>query len=58
MKIAAFPKCWITELSEGTMDLYDWIDESVALGTDGLEMYDRFLRTRESSYLHDVRRAV
>ena len=56
--IAAFPKCWIEELSDGRMDLIDWIETSRELRCDGLELYSRFLAERSPRYLAGIRRAV
>ena len=58
IKIAAFPKCWIEDISEGRMDLFEWIELSAQLECDGLEMYSRFLRSHESGYLSEVRDRV
>ena len=58
MKLAAFPKCFISDLSAGSMNLFDWIHMSTRLECDGLELYDRFLTATDSSYLREVRRAV
>ena len=58
IKIAAFPKCWIEDITEGRMSLTEWIDQSVQLECEGLEMYAKFLRSYESSYLKEVRKYV
>ncbi len=58
IKLAAFPKCFITEISEGRMDLFDWIEMAKQLECDGLELYDRFFQSTDSDYLGKVRRAV
>lgn len=58
VSIAAFPKCWIEELSSGKMALPDWIEESAQLGADGLEFYSLFLRSHDEAYLADIRKRV
>ncbi len=58
ISIAAFPKCWLEELSDGRRDLFDWIEQSAQLACDGLELYSEFLTSHEPSYLADVRRRV
>lgn len=58
MKLAAFPKCFINDLSEGRMDLFDWIRMSTRLECDGLELYDKFLASTNTAYLREVRQAV
>jgi len=54
-RIAAFPKCYIEDLVAGRMDLLDWIDQSVELEPEGLELYAGFLPDRSSSALRRVR---
>ena len=58
VKISALPRCWINEISEGRMDLFEWIDMSARLDCDGLEMYGLFLRSHESKYLSELRHRV
>ncbi len=58
VSIAAFPKCWIHEISDGTMSLEHWIDVSVELEADGLEFYSKFLTSHDSSYLRKIRSRV
>ena len=58
IRIAAFPKCWINELADGRMDLFDWIETSRQLECDGLEMYSEFLKDRSAGQLSRVRSAV
>ena len=58
MQIAAFPKCWIEEIVDGRMSLFDWIEQSKALEVDGLELYAEFLESHEPAYLARVRSAV
>ena len=55
VKISAFPKCWIEEISDGRMALLDWFDLAVGLECEGLELYERFLRSYEPAYLRSVR---
>ncbi|MEO8285335.1 MAG: sugar phosphate isomerase/epimerase family protein [Chloroflexota bacterium] len=56
VKLAAFPKCYMDELSiTRTMSLFDWIDMASALPVDGLELYDRFLIEDTPDYLQAVR---
>jgi sugar phosphate isomerase/epimerase len=58
VSLAAFPKCWLDEISAGKMDLDEWIDLSVQLEADGLELYSLFLKSHESGYLAYLRRKV
>lgn len=56
VSIAAFPKCWIEDISSGRMKLERWIELSAELECDGLEMYSLFLTSHKPSYLADIRR--
>lgn len=59
MKIAAFPKCYMDELSvDRTMSLFDWIEMAAGLEVDGLEMYSGFLTSLDGAYLDSVREAI
>ncbi|GAB1360509.1 sugar phosphate isomerase/epimerase [Porphyromonadaceae bacterium] len=58
ISLAAFPKCWIENISSRQMALEDWIETSAQLGADGLELYSLFLRSYESEYLTSIRRRV
>ncbi len=58
ISIAAFPKCFLEDITEGRMDLFDWIDMSVELQCQGLEMYSGFLKSHESKYLSEVRSRI
>lgn len=58
VKIAAFPKCWIEDIVTRKMELTEWIDKSVFLEVDGLEMYSDFLISYEESYLRKIRNRV
>ena len=58
IKISAFPKCWIEDISEGRMSLFDWLEQSVQLECQGLEMYSRFLESYDLDYLAEVRSRV
>ena len=56
MQIAAFPKCYIEAIAEHkTMTLDEWIDMAPALGAEGLELYDGFLKSTDAAYLTEVR---
>ncbi len=58
VKISAFPKCWIEDICEGRMSLFQWIDLSEGLGCEGLEMYTGFLESYDGAYLKKVRNYV
>lgn len=58
MKISAFPKCWLEDISEGRMSLFEWIDIATELECEGLELYPPFLTEYSPEYLRKVRSAV
>ena len=55
-KISAFPKCYINDIGPNKrMTLFQWIDMSLELETEGLEIYAPFLDSFEPGYLAKVR---
>jgi sugar phosphate isomerase/epimerase len=58
MNIAAFPKCYLEDITEGKLSLFKWIDMARDLGADGLEMYEGFLQSLDDAYLEEVRHAI
>jgi len=58
LKISAFPKCYIEEISDGRMSVFEWIETAKQLDADGLEMYEGFLRSRQRDYLEKVGEAI
>ena len=45
-KISAFPKCYINDIGPNKrMTLFQWIDMSLELESDGLEIYAPFLES-------------
>jgi sugar phosphate isomerase/epimerase len=58
MKIAAFPKCYIEDIADGKMSLFEWIELARQLDVEGLEMYEGFFESLEPAYLQQVRVAL
>lgn len=59
VRLSAFPKCYINSIGPAReMSLFEWIDMSVPLEADGLEIYSAFLDSFEPGYLAAVRKAV
>lgn len=58
LKISAFPKCYLEEISVGRMTVFDWIEMARNLDADGLEMYEGFFTSLDSSYLDQVGDAI
>lgn len=58
MKIAAFPKCYIEDIADGKMSLFEWVELARQLDVEGLEMYEGFFESLEPAYLQQVRAAI
>ena len=58
ISIAAFPKCYLEDITEGKMDVFDWVDMSVQLECEGLELYSGFLKSIEKQYLSRLRNRI
>ena len=58
MRISAFPKCWLEQISKGEMSVFEWIERAKQLDADGLEMYEGFFTSFESGYLDSVGEAI
>ena len=59
MKIAAFPKCYLEEISfKRTMTVFEWIEMSRVLGAEGLEMYEGFFTSLDDAYIDSVAEAI
>ncbi|MBV8811004.1 MAG: sugar phosphate isomerase/epimerase [Acidobacteriaceae bacterium] len=58
LKISAFPKCYLEQISKGEMSVFEWIEMAKQLDADGLEMYEHFLTSLDTSYLDRVGEAI
>ncbi len=59
MKISAFPKCYLDEISvQRTMSVFDWIEMAQSLGAEGLEMYVGFFPTLDDAFVDSVGEAI
>ena len=58
IKLSVFPKCFIDDIWQGRMSLFDWIEMAAELEPDGLELYSRFLKETTPQYLAEVRKAI
>jgi sugar phosphate isomerase/epimerase len=54
MKLAAFPKAFVDDISSGAMPLTECIDLGASLDVEGLELYEHFLASFEPAYLDGV----
>ncbi len=59
MKISAFPKCYLDDISvQRTMSVFDWIEMAKTLGAEGLEMYVGFFPTLDNDFVDSVGEAI
>ncbi len=58
LKISAFPKCYLEDISNGRMTVFDWIAMARELDADGLEMYQGFFTSFEGGYIEKVGGAI
>jgi sugar phosphate isomerase/epimerase len=58
LRISAFPKCYLEQISKGEMSVFEWIEMAKELDADGLEMYEGFLTSLDSEYLSRVGEAI
>ena len=59
MKISAFPKCYLDEISlHRTMSVFDWIEQARELGAEGLEMYEGFFWSLDDAYIDSIGEAI
>ena len=59
MQIAAFPKCYLDEISiHRSMSVFDWIEMARALGAEGLEMYEGFFWSLDDAYIDSIGEAL
>lgn len=58
MKISAFPKCYLEQISKGEMTIFEWIEMAKQLDADGLELYEGFFTSFESGYLDSIGEAI
>ena len=49
LNISAFPKCYLEQISNGQMSVFDWIEMAKQLDADGLEMYTGFFTSFAAS---------
>ncbi len=55
-RLSAFPKCYLDDIALGRMELADWIDMSVELEPEGLELYSGWLKDTAPAALARIRR--
>lgn len=59
VRLSAFPKCYLDQIAgDRSLPVFDWISMARSLDADGLEMYDGFFTSFETSYLDRVGEAL
>ena len=59
LKLSAFPKCYLDKIAgERSMSVFDWIEMAKMLDADGLEMYEGFFTSLDSSYLDHLHDSI
>jgi sugar phosphate isomerase/epimerase len=58
LKLSAFPKCYLEEIANGKMSVFEWIEMAKQLDADGLEMYEGFFTSLEPGYLDAVGESI
>ena len=54
MRISVFPKGELDALVDGSMSLFEWIDDAATLPIEGLELYSRFFLDRPDDFVSRV----
>src|SRR5688572_13420420 len=58
-RISAFPKCYLEQIAGArSMSVFEWIEMAKNLDADGLEMYEGFFTSLETSYIDSVGDAI
>ena len=58
LRMSAFPKCYLEQISTGQMTVFEWFDQARTLDADGLEMYEGFLVSHDPPYLEELASAI
>jgi len=58
LNLSAFPKCYLEQISNGQMTVFEWIEMAKQLDADGLEMYTGFFTSFEDGYIDCVGEAI
>jgi len=58
LKLSAFPKCYLEQIANRQMSVFEWVEMAKGLDTDGLEMYEGFFTSLDGAYLDSVGEAI
>ncbi len=54
-KIGIMPRCYLTDIAEGRMDLLAWLEDAQCLDPEGHELHAAFFRGKDGCYVDRVR---
>ncbi len=57
-RVSAFPKCYLDDLASGKMRLEEWLDMSLELEAEGLEIYVPWLPLDDRDGVRSIRRRI
>jgi len=55
-RIGLMPRCYLVDIGEGRMDLFDWLRDAQSLDTEGHELHSAFFTDRPASHIAATRR--
>jgi sugar phosphate isomerase/epimerase len=55
-KIAIMPRCYLLDIAEGRLHLFDWLEAAAELEPEGHELHAAFFAGRSPAYVAEVRR--
>lgn len=58
MRISVFPKGELDAIVEGSMSVFEWIEQASTLPVEGLELYSRFFFGKPDGFVDDVAAAL
>lgn len=54
-KIGIMPRCYLTDIAEGRMDLFTWLEDAACLEPEGHELHAAFFRGKSGCYIDRAR---
>jgi len=58
VKLSCLPVSYFQDIIEGKMSIKEWAEQGAEVGLDGIDLSILFLKSKDPSYLDDVRRDV
>ncbi len=54
-KIGIMPRCYLNDIAEGRMDLFEWLEDAACLEPEGHELHAAFFRGKSGGYVDRAR---